>query len=137
MYYNPKRGWCSSRQLEVARLVVVEELTFQEALLRCGYHKHTARYPKQLLDKSAGFATALTFVRSLVNYRKPANTRRWMRKATKRLLERDENPKFYQSQERREKGLPALTMHRQTCRLCHGLLEGQDRWCPNCQRCKR
>jgi len=135
----------------IARLLL-GGASFYRALRQCGYSKASARNPKLVLAHCWGLRQAiLEAQKASSQYFRvpPARMRRHDRRSVARFAVTHCNANFeetvsnrgireYHTVEKKAaqivEGRPMLPA---CCSWCKGPLEGQDRWCPNCQRVER
>ena len=133
----------------IAKLLLGGE-SFYRALRQCGYSRASARNPKLVLEHCWGLRQAIVEAQKASGqyFRvPPARRRRHDRRSVARFAVTHCNAHFEETSSNRgvreyvatEKRAAEIVAGRAgrtptRCSLCRGRLEGQDRWCPNCQR---
>jgi hypothetical protein len=142
----------TTRQMRAAILMVVEGLSAYRALCQVGYARSTARNFGKLMRGSWGLREAIRLASAESGRFLVAAPVRRRKKYDRRPLAL--NVSQYVGTD--TQAIPVNTflhkLHTETkrcidmaqgrslpvrCSLCRGPLEGQDRWCPNCQRVER
>ena len=141
----------TARQMTAARLMVLEGMSAYRALCRAGYASSTARVFGRLLRGSWGLREAIRLTqeqerRYLVAHpirKRDRYDRRSLALNAQLFVSADMQAYPTNTLLRRQyangKRAHAVAQGRQPvaperCSLCRGLLEGRDRWCPNCRR---
>jgi hypothetical protein len=143
----------TARQMTAARLMVVEGMSAYRALCRAGYASSTARVFGRLLRGSWGLREAIRLtqeqegrclvarpVRKRNRYdRRPLalNVRQYVAADIQVLTTNTALLKQYATAKRTDAIAHGRSLLPVRCSLCRSPLEGQDRWCPNCQRCEK
>ena len=140
----------TAKHLAVARLLVDGESGYR-ALRQCGYSHFSARNPGLVLRHSWGLRQAILeeqerrrqyFVPRPARKRRDKYSRRAVAQAVKQYvapyLQTASTNTFIHKLHASEERLQALADGRASvrlrCSICRGPLEGNDRWCPKCQR---
>jgi hypothetical protein len=138
------------RQMAAARLMVVEGMSAYRALRQAGYARSTARAFGMLLRGSWGLREAIRLTLDQSGQFLVARPVRKRKKYYRRPLaqavqmycgveDRDSISNVWLHKMHREsqrcqaiaEGRVFVPMH---CSVCRGLTEGNDHWCPRCQR---
>ena len=140
----------TARQMKAAHLMVVERLSAYRALCQVGYAKSTARNFGKLLRGSWGLREALRLTLAESGRYLVSRPVRGRKKYDRRPLALNVNQYVATDMQALHGNTFLHRLHAETrrctdiaqgrprvptrCSICRGPLEGQDRWCPNCQR---
>ena len=137
-----------AKHLRAAQLIVLEGWSGYRALVESGFSPWTARNFSRLLGECWALRAAIEMVQNETKtYLDPAKVRRrrYQRKPIVEAVRKyvfqtgsertNSGPRYFYQQERAcralEEGMPPVLL---LCSVCRGPLEGQDHWCPRCQR---
>lgn len=140
----------ADKHRSVARLLLAGESGYR-ALRQCGYSRYSARNFGLVLRHSWPLRQAILEEQQLRNeylIPRPVRIRRdkYARRAVARSVQTfcvpdvqsattNAGTRYYEEQARKARAIAGGRPMRSTrCSVCRGILEGKDRWCPNCLR---